>query len=141
MLVFRKILHTYYMDDPPICPWNSYKIGFMLVCEFWLNDHIWWTWQGLSATQENQIKIKGRIQDAVKYLIKIKERIQDPVKYLKRDYLRKLLALTIFAENRSSYWGCSVKKVFLEILQNSQENNCARASILIKLQAWNLELY
>ena len=28
---------------------------------------------------------------------------------------------------------CSVKKVFLEILQNSQENTCARASLLIKL--------
>ena len=27
----------------------------------------------------------------------------------------------------------SVKKVFLEILQNSQENTCARASLLIKL--------
>ena len=31
---------------------------------------------------------------------------------------------------------CSMKKVFLEILQNSQENNCARVSFLIKLQAW-----
>ena len=30
---------------------------------------------------------------------------------------------------------CSVKKVFLEILQNSQENNCVRDSFLIKLQA------
>ena len=30
---------------------------------------------------------------------------------------------------------CSVKKVFLEISQNSQENNCARVSFLIKLQA------
>ena len=29
----------------------------------------------------------------------------------------------------------SVKKMFLEILQNSQENTCARVSILIKLQA------
>ena len=29
---------------------------------------------------------------------------------------------------------CSAEKVFLEILQNSQENNCARVS-LIKLQA------
>ena len=28
---------------------------------------------------------------------------------------------------------CSVKKVFLEILQNSQENTCARVSFLIKL--------
>ena len=30
---------------------------------------------------------------------------------------------------------CSVKKVFLKISQNSQENTCARASFLIKLQA------
>ena len=30
---------------------------------------------------------------------------------------------------------CSVKKVFLEVLQNSQENICARDSFLIKLQA------
>ena len=30
---------------------------------------------------------------------------------------------------------CSVKKVFLEISQSSQENPCARASFLIKLQA------
>ena len=31
---------------------------------------------------------------------------------------------------------CSVKKVLLEILQNSQENTCARVSFLIKLQAF-----
>ena len=30
---------------------------------------------------------------------------------------------------------CSVKKVFLETLQNSQENTCIRASFLIKLKA------
>ena len=30
---------------------------------------------------------------------------------------------------------CSVRKVFLEISQNSQENTCARVSFLIKLQA------
>ena len=30
---------------------------------------------------------------------------------------------------------CSVKKVFLEISQSSQENTCARVSILIKLQS------
>ena len=31
----------------------------------------------------------------------------------------------------------SVKKVFLEISQNLQENTCARVSFLIKLQACN----
>ena len=30
---------------------------------------------------------------------------------------------------------CFVKKVFLAVLQNSQENTCARASFSIKLQA------
>ena len=30
---------------------------------------------------------------------------------------------------------CSVKKVFLKILKNSQENMCARTSLSIKLQA------
>ena len=36
---------------------------------------------------------------------------------------------------------CSVKKVFLEISQNSQENPCARVSFLITLQASGLQLY
>ena len=36
---------------------------------------------------------------------------------------------------------CSVKKVFLEISQNSQENTCARASFLIKLQVSGMQLY
>ena len=36
---------------------------------------------------------------------------------------------------------CSVKKVFLEISQNSQENTSARVSFLINLQAPGLQLY
>ena len=36
---------------------------------------------------------------------------------------------------RSNHRTCSVKKVFLNILQNSQENKCARDTFLIKLQA------
>ena len=35
---------------------------------------------------------------------------------------------------------CSVKKMFLEISQNSQENTCVRVSFLIKLQASGLDL-
>ena len=42
---------------------------------------------------------------------------------------------------RSSHQRCSVKKVFLEISQNSQENTCVRVSFLIKLQASSLQLY
>ena len=36
---------------------------------------------------------------------------------------------------------CSVKKVFLEFSQNSQENACARDSFLINLEALGLQLY
>ena len=36
---------------------------------------------------------------------------------------------------------CSVKKVFLELSQNSQENTRARFSLLVKLQASSLQLY
>ena len=36
---------------------------------------------------------------------------------------------------RNSNQRCSMKKGILEILQNSQENNCARVFFLIKLQA------
>ena len=38
-------------------------------------------------------------------------------------------------QDRSSHWKCSVEKVFLKILQNSQENTCARVSFLTDLQA------
>ena len=36
---------------------------------------------------------------------------------------------------------CSVKKVLLEISQNSREHTYARVSFLIKLQASDLQLY
>ena len=37
--------------------------------------------------------------------------------------------------------GCSVKKMFLKIMQFSQENTYARVSLLIKLQAGDTSLY
>ena len=37
--------------------------------------------------------------------------------------------------------GVLCKKVFLKISQNSQENTCARASFVIKFQAYGLQLY
>ena len=36
--------------------------------------------------------------------------------------------------DRSSYWRCSIKKMFLKALLNWQENTCAKDSFLIKLQ-------
>ena len=45
-----------------------------------------------------------------------------------------LLKLFITWHFRSSHWKCSIKKVLLKNLQNSQRNICARESLLIKLQ-------
>ena len=39
-----------------------------------------------------------------------------------------------FLISKADVQRCSVKKVFLKISQNSQENTCARVSFLIKLQ-------
>ena len=38
-----------------------------------------------------------------------------------------------FINSKAATQRGSVKKLFLEILQNSQENTCARDSVLIKL--------
>ena len=46
-----------------------------------------------------------------------------------QDYLAKCHLTGAVAQR------CSVKKVFVEVLQNSQENTCVRVSSLIKLQA------
>ena len=39
------------------------------------------------------------------------------------------------SEKRKTEAMCSAKKVYSEILQNSQENTCARASFLKEIQA------
>ena len=46
-----------------------------------------------------------------------------------------------FKEHRNSRLKMFCKKGVLRNLQNSRENTCARVSILIKLQAWGLQLY
>ena len=52
---------------------------------------------------------------------------------------RTLLKGSLYIQNQPPEVFC--KKVFLEILQNSQENTCARVSFLIKLQSCGLQLY
>ena len=60
-----------------------------------------------------------------------KLQIQTPFAFCVHDQnLRRLVLMEAVVQK------CSVKKVFLETLQNSQENTCARVSFLIKLQTW-----
>ena len=47
----------------------------------------------------------------------------------------------LFPRTETAAQRYSVKKVFLEISQNSQENTCFRISFLIKFQAWGLQRY
>ena len=46
--------------------------------------------------------------------------------------------ITIFDKWEAVIRRCSIKKVFLGILQNSQKNICVRVSFLINFQAWYL---
>ena len=50
-------------------------------------------------------------------------------------YIEHLWLLILKLQNKAVTQRCSVKKVFLEISQNSKENTCARDSFLINLQA------
>ena len=57
---------------------------------------------------------------------------------IKRDEYHELC---IWKSSEAVAYMCSVKKVFLEISKNLQNNTCARASFLIKLQGLPLQLY
>ena len=46
--------------------------------------------------------------------------------------VEKKLMIYLLRKTETVAQRCSVKKVFLEISQNSQENTCARVSFLIK---------
>ena len=56
--------------------------------------------------------------------------------YRNRILAWKELMVCKFAGSHIDTLRCSVKKVFLKILQYSQKNTCARVPFLIKLQAW-----
>ena len=79
------------------------------------------------------------------------------VKHMMKIYVERYSFVMFFCDKVSKFAGCgknsveglaaeavaqrcSVKKVFLGISQNSQENTCARISFLIKLQASGLRL-
>ena len=50
-------------------------------------------------------------------------------------YFKPVTKEMITKEVTRGHQRCSIKKVLLEISQNSQENICARVSLLTKLQA------
>ena len=81
----------------------------------------------LRHRQKNGFTIKKRVFKGNIFDFKIRKNEVDKI-----DHANAL-------SSRSNHRRCSVKKVFLEISQNSQENTCARVSFLIKLQA--LQLY
>ena len=62
-------------------------------------------------------------------------------KHLKNVFTVKQFTIEKYIFLETGARRCSVKKMFLKIVQNSQENTCARASFLIILQAWGLWLY
>ena len=62
-------------------------------------------------------------------------RIRLSLSAVNRMKIKRLICNGTIFKSEAVAQRCSVKKVFLEILQNLQENTCARVSLLIKLQA------
>ena len=94
----------------------------------------------------SHVYFKKRFDVMSVFRIKVTDLIRQPVYWLLlmnchfSVSLRKFQLLWRFCRTWSkdhfrSNRRCSVKKVFLKILQNSQENTCVRVSFLIKLQA------
>ena len=84
---------------------------------------------------EHQVTIDESIYSTVNDL-RITTSSREPEKYHTFKLMKHYKSLGIkfsFAIARSSHLRCFVKKVFLEISQNSQENTCVRVSFLIKL--------
>ena len=69
----------------------------------------------------------------------VNNRYEIPVQ--ERDYIFSILLQLHFLHTEAVVQRCSVKKGVLKLLQNSQENNCARISFILKLQASHLQLY
>ena len=64
-----------------------------------------------------------------------------PMKKIQNLKLDKIFSNTIWKHRNTFQKQVSVRKgVLLEMLQNSQENTCARVSFIIKLQALGLQL-
>ena len=82
---------------------------------------------------KKQISLIEKLRQT-KYLTeKLSNNVQDIIKYLWWSFF--MILIEAVARRYS------VKKVFLEISKNSQENTCSRVAFLIKSQGWGLQLY
>ena len=89
-----------------------------------------------------------QIRVNVGYVNQWKARLKVYVVWTRRKLLTIILKVIISVTNfiisfttEAAAIGVLWKKVFFKMLQNLQENTCVRVSFLIKLQAWNLQLY
>ena len=95
----------------------------------------WISWKKLSGLNQCQEFLRTSIWQLRAKIVKIHFTYTHSFINVKTSYPLRV------ANSEAVVRRCNVKNVFLEILQNSQENTCARASFLIKLQPWVLQLY
>ena len=132
----------------------EFDANFVVMIE---NSFFTWYWLDLKSKTNVQFFLSTSISVAFFLCVHILKQYQILLMFLikwkqKKQNCNSLQCLFSFHEKqflsvlpildktyRSSHQRCSVKKVFLEILQNSQENTCARDSFWIKLQAWGLK--
>ena len=94
---------------------NPERLKYVLI---WWNVQFFWNYQ--PGFQNNNTDKKKCLTLKILKLM-----------YIRNDVCTAVKTLHLFSEELDQR--CSVKKVFLEISWNSQENTCARVSFLIKL--------
>ena len=112
-------------QGPPGTPWCRRPCTWSL---FWKNKiNVFWMFCFVFCKSFHQ-NVMFLLIFFVIFMIKIREK--GPIMW------ETFLALAAVVRR------CSVKKVFLNISQNTQENACvSRDSFLIKLQTWSLKLH
>ena len=116
MLVLRIFLQTYEMNDP-LCLYN-YSTMFPLS-----------TWVLVTATRIGILTIQRNILARSRICVNSIFTLNTFLIEMEQMFTAKFI-LVLLKEAVAKK--CSVKKVFIEILQNSRENTCARVSFLIK---------
>ena len=139
---FPNVINEWYKRDPNICSSSNYHIfgntllKFIRPIEmiiFDINDPFGKVLKrlrlGFGKFREH--KFRQGFKDTLNSLCSCGIEAETTAQYFLISHLYNSIRATFTVEAVAQR--CSVKKVFLKILQNSQEITCARASFLIKL--------
>ena len=121
------------MKEPVTFPGVSFSVSSWK----WLVVDNWSKKQTRNLLKCQADHTDSKVADYFSFYVSIRNKKLDVEKHISNSWRNLFLILGGKTQHRrSSHRTCSIKKFFLKI---SQENGCARVSISIKLQDWDLQ--